>query len=382
MVKRKNKKPILVILLFVAIFLAFLLRNQIKTGLSILYGLLIDREITLNQQDEKHTLNILLMGIGGGTHEGPELTDTVILANVNLDTKTVNLISLPRDLWIPQIEAKINTAYVKGQAKDGRGIELSKAVVEKVTGKAPDYAIIVDFEGFVKVVDALGGIEVDVERTLDDYEYPIAGKEDDLCGAPEEKLEELATASSQLEVFPCRYEHIHFDPGEQTMNGETALKFVRSRHGEGAEGSDFARSQRQQKILGAVKDKVLSLGMLLNPVKIFNVYNIVKGNVFTDIPEEEYDDFIKVAQDMKDVTIKSYVVSTGNEAVEEYGLLENPIPSEEYGYQWVLAPRLGSNDFSEIQEYVDCIDRGVVCEITATGVTEKKTATPSATIKP
>ena len=88
----------------------------------------------------------------------------------------------------------------------------------------------------------VGGLNVDVERKLDDPEYPISGKEDDPCDHKEEELQALATASSQLEAFPCRYEHLVINPGLQHMDGATALKFVRSRHAKGSEGSDFARS--------------------------------------------------------------------------------------------------------------------------------------------
>ena len=373
----RNKKITIVVILFVLILGVFLLRSQIKTSFGVLYGLIFQKEITLAGQEEKGTLNILLMGIGGGNHEGPELTDTVMLANIDLQNKKVNLISLPRDMWIPQIESKINTAYVKGQQKDERGIQLSKAVVEKVTGRAPDYAVIVDFDGFVKVVDLLGGIEVDVKRILDDKEYPIAGKEDDLCGQPEEKIEELATAASQLEAFPCRYEHIHFDAGKQKMNGEQALKFVRSRHGKDGEGSDFARSQRQQEVIRAVKDKVLSLGMLLNPVKIFNMYNIVKANIHTDIPEEEYDDFIKLARDMQDSEIRSFVVTLDGKKPGDYGLLMNPPSSSDYKFQYVLIPRLGNNNFSEIVEYIDCVEDGRECLIGKSGIIIDPTPTAS-----
>ncbi len=375
---KNNKKIIIVLSLFVVILGAFLLRNQIKTGMGVLYGLLFQREIKLASQEESGTLNILLMGIGGGNHEGPELTDTVMLANIDLKHKRVNLISLPRDMWVPELQAKINTAYVYGQKKDERGLELSKAVVKEITGRNPDYAVVVDFDGFEKVVDLLGGIDVNVKKTLDDYEYPVAGKEDDLCGQPEEKLEELATSASQLEAFPCRYEHIHFDAGKQNMSGEEALKFVRSRHATGGEGSDFARSQRQQEVIRAVKDKVLSLGLLLNPVKIVNVYNVVKANVNTDIPDEEYDDFIKLAKDLQDAEIKSYVVAINEDTPGVYGLVENPQISSEYKYQYVLIPRVGNNNYSEIHEYLDCVEKGDVCEIGKNGII----VNPSPSISP
>src|SRR5690606_8070895 len=139
-------------------------------------------------------------------------------------------------------KGKINRAYSDAEIKqEGGGIILSRAVVEKVLDQPVDYVLRVDFSGFVQAVDMLGGIDVKVDRTFDDYEYPVSGKETDTCGFEGEEFEKRATDSSQLEAFPCRYEHLHFDAGVQSMDGETALRFVRSRHATGAEGSDFAR---------------------------------------------------------------------------------------------------------------------------------------------
>jgi LCP family protein required for cell wall assembly len=369
---KNNKKIAIVVILFVVIFGGFLFRNQIRTGMGVLYGLLFQREIKLDSQEKKDELNVLLMGIGGGTHDGPELTDTVILANIDLKHKKVNLISLPRDLWVPELQAKLNTAYVYGQNKNNRGLELSKAVVEKITGVNPDYAVVVDFDGFVKTVDLLGGIQVDVAHTLDDYHYPVEGKEEDLCGHSEDEVKEFVASGpaemDQWDYFSCRYKHIHVDQGKQEMNGQQALEFTRSRHGVGSEGSDFARSQRQQEVIRAIKGKVLSLGMLLNPVKIFNIYNVVKANINTDIPDKEYDDFIKVAKEMQNADINSYVLTIDQDVPGTSGLLESPNPSAEYRFQYVLIPRMGSNNYTEIHKYIECIKEGNICEVGENGI--------------
>lgn len=344
--------------------------NTIRAGLSFLYGLLLEKEIDIPIiKEEDQSFNVLLLGIGGGTHEGPELTDTIIFANINPKQNTVNLISIPRDFWMPDLVAKINTAYYFGQQKDDKGIKLSSASVEKILGEDIDYTVVIDFQGFVKMVDHLGGIDVDVEKSFTDEQYPVKGKEDDLCGQEEEGLEDLmATASSELDVFPCRYKTITFEKGETTMDGQTALEFVRSRHGTNGEGSDFARSNRQQKIIQAVRSKALSLGIVLNPVKVYGAYNIIKENLNTDIEEETYDDFIKLADKMQDAKIKSFVLSLPDEQQEKPGLLTNPLFSEQFSYQWVLIPRTGSGNYSEIHKYVDCIVQGKTCTVTDEGI--------------
>lgn len=361
------KKKIAIGIGIAFLLLGVLFYEQIFTGTRLLFELVFNKEIQLKHATDE--LNILVLGIGGGTHEGPELTDTIILAHVNQSKNTVQLFSLPRDLWIPELGAKINTAYPFGQSRQNQGLLLARTVVEKVTGIDISYVVVLDFSGFVKLVDHLGGVDVDVKETLDDYEYPITGEETNLCGHAEEELPMLATASSELEAFPCRYKHIHFDKGIQHVSGEQALEFVRSRHAVGAQGTDFARSERQFEVIQAVRNKVLSLGILLNPVKVVGIYNIVKGNVNTDIVSSEYDDFIKLARKMEDVKISSHVIQVGDKEKKTFGLLENPTPSQEFKYQWVLIPRRGNGDFSEIHEYIECIQSGSKeCIITETSI--------------
>ncbi len=326
--------------------------------------------IPLQTPQEEKDFNVLLLGKGGARHDGPDLTDTIMVANVQPAKNRVNLISLPRDLWIPHIPGKINTAYAFGQEKgDGKGMLLAKAVVQRVTGVDIDYVFVLDFDGFTTLIDHLGGIDVNVKRSFDDYEYPVEGNEADLCGHTEEEAARLATESaSMLEVFPCRYKHLHFDKGVQHMDGNTALEFVRSRHALGPEGSDFARSARQQEVIKATREKALSLNILLNPVKVLGIYDIVKQNIDTDIPVEQYDKFAKIAKRMSDVTIKSFVISEDDLSNDTYGLLTNPPTAKEYGYQWVLAPRAGNGAFDEIREYVACVISGNNCLITKTGI--------------
>lgn len=351
-------------------------------GLKILpffWGVFIDKKINI-KKDQNGTVNVLLMGIGGGTHEGPDLTDTIILANINPHKNIVHLVSIPRDLYVDSLHSKINAAYATGQDNGGRGILLARSTIASVTGVRPDYVFIIDFSGFVKLVDLLGGIDVNVQNTLDDYAYPVEGKEQELCGATEDSLAtfsaQIATGSAtEFDLFPCRFTHLHVDPGSQHMDGELALKFVRSRHALGLEGSDFARSRRQQLVVGALRAKVLSLGTLANPVKIIGIINILKDNIHTDIPEDQYDDFIKLAQSMKGAKIDSTVIEEGDSYQGRYGLLINP-PLTDYNGQWVLAPRAGRADYSEIKAYVACVVSGATCSITKTSV-EVVTPTPT-----
>lgn len=351
--KKKYKKFALIILSLIIIF--FVGKGVLKIArLSpFLFQLLFNRDIDLKTNDDH--INVLLLGIGGKNHQGPNLTDTVIFTSLSAKGDKITLVSIPRDLWVPDLDAKINTAYSTGESKrPGGGLVLSKAVVKKIVNQPIDYVLRIDFDGFVKAVDLVGGLDVNVERTFDDYEYPIDEKAEDPCGHSDSELAELATSSSQLEAFPCRYNHVHFDKRPEHMDGKTALRFVRSRHGQGAEGSDFARSKRQEKVIKAFKDKIFSLPTLLNPAKIVSLYDILKGSIDTDIKDDEFDDFIRLTAKMKTAQTENAVLDTGDGEAKRPGLLINPVSGEEYNFEWALIPRKGNGNFLEIQKYIDC----------------------------
>lgn len=200
-------------------------------------------------------VNTLVLGLDTRAEGGLLNTDTILVVSFSLTEGNPVLISIPRDLWVSFPtggQGKINSAYAAAVQLNGKGVEAAKAVVEKVLGIPLHYWVLVDFEGFKEIIDTLGGVEVCVERTFDDYEYPIPGKEK----AP----------------LYQRYEHLHFEKGCQKMEGERALKYSRSRMGTGEEGTDFARVRRQQKVILAARDKILSLSLLLNPGKVIKLY--------------------------------------------------------------------------------------------------------------
>jgi len=174
----------------------------------------------------------------------------------------------------------------------------------------------VDFTGFEKIIDDLGGVKINVENTFDDYKYPILGAED----AP----------------WDQRWEHLHIEKGKQVMNGQLALKYVRSRYAEGEEGSDYARAQRQQLVLLAFKDKILSSRILLNPAKLKALIKTFKTAVKTDLPPNTYPDLLKLILRIKSAGLRTGIIDRGSSSEEIPSLLYNP-PANLYG-QWVLLP--------------------------------------------
>lgn len=310
----------------------FIFLKNFSLGTSIFWSVVTKEPLNLKESHGR--TNILLLGRPGGNHEGANLTDTLIFASLDLKSYDVVLVSLPRDIWVDSLKSKINAAYEFGEEKKpGGGLILTKAVVSDILGQPIHYAASIDFSSFTKIVDFLGGLEIEVEANFDDTKYPIEGKENDFCdGDPE---------------YQCRYEHLHFDKGLELMDGQRLLKYVRSRQAEGEEGTDFARAARQRKVLLALKTKLFARETLLNPGKLLALQKFFGQSMVTDIPASEIDDFLKLAQKLDTAQIKTLVLDTGDK--ERTGFLVNP-PLWEYNGAWILVPRAGN--WQEIQRYL------------------------------
>jgi len=280
--------------------------------------------------EERDRINILLLGMGGKNHEGGYLTDTIILASLEPSTKKISLLSIPRDLTIPMEEMgwrKINNinAYAEFKNINSGGLASCQALGD-VLNIPIDYFFRVDFDGFINIIDELGGVEIEVENTLEDFSYPIMGME-------------------TAEPYEARFEHLYIAEGLQKMDGELALKYARSRHAAGIEGSDFARARRQQKILEAAKNKLLSKYILFKPRLISNIIDEFKEHISTNLKIWE---IIKLWDTFKDVKKEDIINKVLDNSPN--GLLVN-MQGEDGAY--LLFPRSG--DFAEIQYLVNNI---------------------------
>ena len=132
------------------------------------------------------------------------------------------------------------------------------------------------------------------------------------------------------------------------MNSTTALEFVRSRHGDNGENTDFARARRQQEVISAAKAKALSLDTLLNPTKMKGLYDAYSANVVTNIDFQTAQSFYLLSQKLDFTKVVSVVLDNNSEA-DKGGLLYHPVDSTLYSNQWVLIPQTG--DFSQIHAY-------------------------------
>lgn len=281
--------------------------------------------------------NILILGKGGQNHDAPDLTDTIIFASVSHETSSVTLISLPRDIWIPELRAKLNSTYYWGNEKEqSGGLKLTKSSVEKIVGQPVQYGVVVDFTGFKEIIDVMGGIEVDVETSFVDEKYPIPGRENDECDSDPE--------------YKCRYETIGFTRGKQLMDGETALKFARSRNAEGDEGTDFARAVRQQKVLSALKDKVMSREIIFSPKKLLEIKKVLENSVESDIDADAAAVLARLVFNAKN-NINSHVLP------EDF--LINPPKSLRYDNLYVFIPK--DTTWDEVYKWVECVMKNKDC---------------------
>jgi anionic cell wall polymer biosynthesis LytR-Cps2A-Psr (LCP) family protein len=336
------------------------------------------------QVEEKNEYNFLLFGYGGGEHEGTYLTDTIIVLHIDKKNKNAVLLSIPRDLWVPiptqsgqSYHSKINAVYQmelfaqnypdvsKKYFGDKKDAAFFKHLISLVIGQKIDYYASIDFKGFEKAIDALGGVDVMVEKSFVDEEYPVDGKEKDLCGKDEifikaekilnnsaaederneilkdEAVSEFVQQATQAPylAFPCRYERLVFNKGLTHMDGKTALKFVRSRHSSD-DGGDFARARRQQLFLQALINKALNLDMT---VKIFPLLESLGDHLKIDISPDFIKKNIGEAKNLGEYQLKTYVLSTDN-------LLENSVSSDG---QYILIPKAGLDNFTKIHEEIN-----------------------------
>jgi LCP family protein required for cell wall assembly len=272
------------------------------------------------KNDGKGRTNILLIGHGGDGHEGPWLADTIILASLSEPTGEVAMLSIPRDFLVnlPNYGyRKINNALAFGRTDENPtgGDALITKAVEEVTGQTIQYYGRVDFAGFKKAVDDIGGIDITVDTAFTDYEYP---------------------------TYNYGYQTIKFEAGNQHFDGERALQFARSRHGNNGEGSDFARSKRQQKLLFAFREKALSLGTLTSPGKISGLLDTLGTHVSSTLELWEVARLAGVVRDLSPKKIVTRVLETTMDSMVRAGTGTDGA--------YIIQPRLGLGNYQEIQE--------------------------------
>jgi LCP family protein required for cell wall assembly len=263
-------------------------------------------------------INILLLGKAGSHDAGRDLTDTIMLLSINTRTDKVALLSLPRDLYVRIPEsgnfAKINALYRIGLNQD-RGIETIKSTVETILKQPIQYTLIIDFAGFEKTIDALGGVNIDVARDIFDARYPGPN---------------------------YSYETFELKKGWHMLDGKTALKYVRERHDD-PEG-DFGRAKRQQQVMQSVKNKAFSTKTFLDIFTLNRVIDVLGESVQTTIGIEEIKSFVELGKKLDTAHSTNIVI----DAWKTDSLLRVSHVMVGSTRMFILLPRVGN--YSELQD--------------------------------
>jgi LCP family protein required for cell wall assembly len=294
-------------------------------------------------------VNIALYGYGGSGHDGAFLTDSIMVVSIQPRgegrSPQVAEISIPRDWFVPipvggsqkTYYARVNEAYSIGQAGlpvsspdysgDHGGGGLADATLSKMLGIPIDHFVGLDFTAFKSAVDSVGGVDINVAHTFTDNNYPRGE-----CDDPQHP--------------DCAVETIHFNAGPQHMDGATALIFARSRESaDPQEGTNFARNKRQQLVLTAIKQKVLSVGGLRN---LPDLLSSLGDHVKTDLPLGDALALYDLVKNVDAGTFEHVSIDSGNliyECGPPYGTASCPA-AYEYPYD---------HSFATIQHFVQNI---------------------------
>lgn len=287
---------------------------KVERTFSLINPSFFKRVFEVNNDDgykESNRLDVLIMGYRGKGDllNGEYLTDTMMVLSINTETNEAALLSIPRDFYmrIPgsgKME-KINFAYAHGELSYGDGISFATRAVEKVSGIEIDHAIAVDFSAFMKLIDMVGGIDVNVPRDF---------------------------SESQQWGF-----EFFVPKGMNHMNANTALYYSRSRYST----SDFDRARRQQDVIVALGNKVLSLGVLTNPIKLSRMLDAFSEGMDTNIDLITALNFASYTKVVKADTLKRIVLDDAPDGLLVSGYSKN---------MYVLYPRAGIENYAEIKQ--------------------------------
>jgi len=323
-VEKKHNKKISFALITTTIIIALVATGIVKAVSTISLSFVLKVAGDELQTDTYGHTNFLLLGTGGENHEGGDLTDTIMIASLDQETNQVSMISIPRDYYVKDdvlIDSRINEIFLNAKTKFGssvEGLEYAKTKIESIAGVPIHYWLKADFKGFKELVDAIGGVDVIVEEAIHDPYYP------------------------KDETF--QYETFSISPGQQHLDGKTALKYARSRK----TTSDFSRAQRQQQIIYAIKEKALSTNIIFSKSKITNILDTLQENIETNITIKEILTLGSIVKDIDKNSISHYLMH--DDPSQCGGFLYTPSRQNYYG-MFVLIEAGSKYDF--IHKYVD-----------------------------
>jgi len=299
-------------------------------------------------------ISILMLGYAGTAHDGQWLTDTILVMRYDPKTKTMLQFSIPRDMYVyapaggpnngrwmkvngilgyimdwnkpTQDSLAAKYRWTNDTKKFDAGVNLVADTVQDILGFPIDYWATISFEGFRKFIDSMGGVEVDVEHYFVDKKYP---KNDD-------------------DKVDASYITVEFQAGKQLMNGETAIRYSRSRNSETPmEGGDFARSRRQMRMIQAVKDKALRENLIL---KSLDYMSALQGNIRFSL---EFGELTALANYFNSPEGKTLAtdIKFSSEVLTNIYVEDSNLP--DWGY--ILVPKEGQGKYTDIHRWVQSV---------------------------
>jgi len=273
---------------------------------------------------DKEYLTVLVLGLDAREDDQSLLTDTILLATINVNTGDYLLFSLPRDLWLTDLKTKINALYYYGKKIDPNdGSLLVEQKIEEILNWPIDYVALFKMEQIKDLVDRAGGIEITVERSFIDEYFP---KDD---------------GSGEVMV-------VSFEQGKQVLDGEKALQFMRSRQSEDEiEGTDEARQKRQKQVILALQNKLLTQKSLWLDLKLIaNLFNFATIEIETN-PQLDLTTLASFWPVGKSVVLGGKASELELDWKSEDAILESK--RELQTNSWILSPK--NNDWQLIEDY-------------------------------
>ena len=266
--------------------------------------------------------NLLMLGTDSTTERGdvPPLTDTMMLVSLDLKQGAINTLPLPRDLWNEGYQTKINALLAYGYERSpDNPQQFPQAVIGEMTQVPIHHVVVLSLDQLKTLIDLIGGVEVTVKQGFIDTQYPRAGVD--------------ITTERDPTVL---YETISFEVGEQTLTGERAMQYIRSRHSEDEQGHDLARGARQQQVIEAVIAKLTNPKLLITQPKLAGgVFRFYQENFGQVLPLPELVSTAKALLRAENpITFQSFqLLDIDDDSTN--GVIDNPPISRAYQNQWV-----------------------------------------------
>ncbi len=267
-------------------------------------------------------INILLLGIGGEGHSGEFLTDTIMVVSFSPVTHNAEIFSIPRDLAVRvpgrDTFTKINALYPLDKPpfpKPG-GVDFIEQKITQITGLPIHYYAVIDFGALVDIINDVGGISIPQESTLQDNKFPT-----DTGG----------------------YQTFGVQSGWRYLNGDDALKYVRSRESD----NDFQRMRRQHVVLIALEQKIKGLNAAKDLPIILKLYQDASGHVATDATLANLERIFSLTQGFNVGNASFYVFSS-----EPGNLLISRMATWGNQQAYILQPKAGAENYSDMQKFI------------------------------